>query len=509
MTIPQHSGQPNALDRASLNSRDIVFFVIAAAAPLTVMVAVAPIALLVGGIGAPAGYLCAGLISTVFAIGFTKMARHVHNNGAFYSYIRMGLGKVAGLGSALVAVVGYTLLQISTYGLFGAVTKATVNDFVGVDLPWWLWSLVAAAIVSVLGYRSIRVGAKILGVLLVLEVLVLLVLAIAVIAQGGASGLNLQPFYPENVFTGSMGAVLAVSFAAFVGFEATALFRNEAVRPDRTVPRATYAAVIFLAVFYCFVVWIAVMAFGAENAVAAAAADPAGFFFTAMQTYVGSAATDVMRVLIVSSGLAALLAFHNAITRYGYALGREGIFPVRLSSVHSKHLSPHIASIVQTVTAVVAILCFGVASVDPVLQLAAWTASTGTVGILALQWLTSLSVAVFFLRGKEVARDLGAAIAGIAAFVLIGIALYLVIDKIEIATLTTDPVVNTVASIGSVVVFALGSALALWIRARRPQVYARLGTTDIDSEILPDTQAGPSTTSTRTRADDARGVRHD
>jgi amino acid transporter len=506
MTIPQHSGQPNALDSSSLNSRDIVFFVVAAAAPLTVMVAVAPIALLIGGIGAPAGYLCAGLISTVFAIGFTKMARHVHNNGAFYSYIRMGLGKVAGLGSALVAVAGYTLLQISTYGLFGAVTKATMNDFVGVDLPWWLWALVAAAIVSVLGYRSIRVGAKVLGVLLVLEVLVLLVLAIAVIAKGGASGLNLQPFYPENVFTGSMGAVLAVSFAAFVGFEATALFRNEAVRPDRTVPRATYAAVIFLAVFYCFIVWVAVMAFGAENAVAAAASDPAGFFFTAMQTYVGSAATDVMRVLIVSSGLAALLAFHNAITRYGYALGREGIFPVRLSHVHSKHLSPHIASIAQTATAVVAIVCFAAADVDPVLQLAAWTASTGTVGILALQWLTSLSVAVFFLRGREVTRDPGAALAGIAAFVLIGIALYLVVDKIEIATLTTDPVVNTVASIGSVVVFALGSAVALWIRARRPQVYARLGTTDIDSEILPDTQAGPSTALS---TDDARGVRHD
>lgn len=143
MTIPQHSGQPNALDSSSLNSRDIVFFVVAAAAPLTVMVAVAPIALLIGGIGAPAGYLCAGLISTVFAIGFTKMARHVHNNGAFYSYIRMGLGKVAGLGSALVAVAGYTLLQISTYGLFGAVTKATMNDFVGVDYPGGCgrWSL--------------------------------------------------------------------------------------------------------------------------------------------------------------------------------------------------------------------------------------------------------------------------------------------------------------------------------------------------------------------------------
>ncbi|MGF0313298.1 APC family permease [Rhodococcus sp. IEGM1428] len=489
MTIPEHSERTGTLDRASLNSRDIVFFVVAAAAPLTVMVAVAPIALLVGGIGAPAGYLAAGLINMVFAIGFTKMARHVHNNGAFYSYIRKGLGKIAGLGSALVAVVCYTLLQLSIYGLFGAVTEATVNDFIGVDLPWWVWALVAAAIVSVLGYRSVRVGAKVLGVLLVLEVLVLLVLAVGVVVHGGATGLSLEPFYPENVFTGSMGAVLAVSFAAFVGFEATALFRNEAVRPDRTVPRATYAAVIFLAIFYCFIVWIAVMAFGAGNAVDAAAADPAGYFFTAMDTYVGSAATDVMRILIISSGLAALLAFHNAITRYGYAMGRERIVPVRLSSVHSKHLSPHIASIVQSVIAAIAVLCFAVSDVDPVLQLAAWTASTGTVGILALQWLTSLSVAVFFSKGKDGVRDRGAALAGAVAFVLFGIALYLVIDKIELATLTDSPIVNTIAVSAPVSVFVLGVLLALWIRSRRPEVYAGLGSTDIDSELAPSSQS--------------------
>ncbi|MBY4039247.1 APC family permease [Rhodococcus fascians] len=498
MTIPKHSGHPNALDRASLNSRDIVFFVVAAAAPLTVMVAVAPIALLVGGIGAPAGYLCAGLINMVFAIGFTKMARHVRNNGAFYSYIRKGLGKVVGLGSAMVAVVCYTLLQLSIYGLLGAVTQATVNDFFGLDLPWWVWALVAGAVVSILGYRSIRIGAKVLGVLLVLEVLVLLVLSVGVIAKGGATGLNLQPFAPENVFTGSMGAVLAIAFAAFIGFEATALFRNEAVRPDRTVPRATYAAVIFLALFYCFIVWIAVMAFGVDNAVPVAAADPAGFFFTAMQNYVGTAATDVMRVLIVTSGLAALLAIHNAITRYGYALGRERIFPARLSFVHRTHLSPHVASVAQSVIAAVAVICFAVSSVDPILQMAAWTASTGTVGILSLQWLTSLSVAVFFLRGKDVARDRVTAASGIVAFILIGIALYLVIDHIDLATLTTDPVVNTIAYGAPLAVFILGAVLALWIRTRRPAVYAGLGTTEIDSDLTVSDQVATDDSSSAT-----------
>ena len=479
--------QVDALRSGSLAWHDIVFFVVAAAAPLTVMAAVAPIAILIGGVGAPAGYLAAGVVSAVFAVGFTRMAKHVHNNGAFYSYIRKGLGRPAGLASALVAVVCYNLLQFSVYGLFGAVTAATVGDFFSIDTSWWLWALVAAAIVALLGFRSVELGARVLAAILLLEVLVLLVLAVAVIVQGGQDGLTLEPFAPDNVFTGSMGAVLAVAFAAFVGFEATALYRNEAANPDRAIPRATYVAVGFLAIFYCFIVWIAVMAYGVDNAVAAAAADPSGFFFAAMDTYVGSWATDVMRVLIVSSGLAALLAFHNAVTRYGYALGVERVLPRRLASVHPKHRSPHVGSMVQSGLAVIAIAAFAVSGVDPVLEMAAWTAAAGAIGVLALQALTSLSIARFFRSGPH--RDPStAAVSALSVALLVG-ALWLVIDHIEVASLTTSTPINVVIVLVPVVVFVAGLGYASWLRNNKPEVYDILGTTDIGGELVAEPHA--------------------
>lgn len=43
------------LRRATLGTADISFFVVSAAAPLTVMAGVAPVAILLGGIGAPPG----------------------------------------------------------------------------------------------------------------------------------------------------------------------------------------------------------------------------------------------------------------------------------------------------------------------------------------------------------------------------------------------------------------------------------------------------------------------
>jgi hypothetical protein len=97
--------------------------------------------------------------------------------------------------------------------------------------------------------------------------------------------------------------------------------------PDRTVPRATYIAVAFLGLFYAFISWVIIQAFDNTGAVAIASKNSAGMFFTAMTTYVGTWATDLMRVLIVTSLFAALLAFHNAITRYTHALASEGALP--------------------------------------------------------------------------------------------------------------------------------------------------------------------------------------
>ena len=81
-----------------------VFFVVSAAAPLTVAASSAPLAFLVGGIGAPGAMLASGIVLILFAIGFTAMSRYVRNTGAFYAYAAAGLGKPVGVGIAFVTM---------------------------------------------------------------------------------------------------------------------------------------------------------------------------------------------------------------------------------------------------------------------------------------------------------------------------------------------------------------------------------------------------------------------
>ena len=101
-SAPVPDGQ---LKRGVLGVGGLVFMVVAAAAPLTVMAGVAPLGLMIGGVGAPTAYLAAGAVLIVFAVAFTRMTKYVSGGGAFYAYIAKGLGSGWGLAACFVRVV--------------------------------------------------------------------------------------------------------------------------------------------------------------------------------------------------------------------------------------------------------------------------------------------------------------------------------------------------------------------------------------------------------------------
>ncbi|NUR01089.1 MAG: APC family permease [Streptomyces sp.] len=486
-TAPQQPQQTAGTDasshlrRGTLGLADIVFFVVAAAAPLTVMAGVAPLAILFGGIGAPVAYLAIGVLLCLFAAGFTAMTPYIRNAGAFYSYITRGLGRPAGLGAALLAVFSYNALQIGVFGAFGFFAAGTAGDLLGVDLPWWVYAFTGVAVVWFLGFRSISLGAKVLAALLIAETAILVLLAGAILIKGGASGLSLASFAPSHVFISQMSAPLGLAVAAFTGFEATAIYREEARDPDRTVPRATYVAIGFLGLFYTFIVWVIVQAFGNDGAVGAAAKNPAEMFFTAMTQYVGTWATDLQRILIITSLLASLLAFHNAITRYGYALATEHALPAPLGRIHPRHGSPWIAGLVQSVLAAATVAVFAAIGAQPYNQFLLWVNTPGVVGILVLQLLAACAVVAFFRRNAPQRGEgrLRTLVAPGAAAVLLAAATALVCTRLSLFT-GAGPAVNWSLVALTPAVFLIGVVLAARMRRTRPYVYAGLATTDVD-----------------------------
>ncbi|MCE7002681.1 hypothetical protein LWC34_07530 [Kibdelosporangium philippinense] len=100
-----------------------------------------PVAVAFGnGIGAPAGYIFATVVLTVFSIGFVAMARRITSAVAFYGFISHGLGRVMGLASGLLAVLAYVVFEASIVGIFAYFADTTINAQLGLDLPWQLYA---------------------------------------------------------------------------------------------------------------------------------------------------------------------------------------------------------------------------------------------------------------------------------------------------------------------------------------------------------------------------------
>ncbi|MBY4274884.1 APC family permease [Rhodococcus fascians] len=416
--------------KGSIGVVGIVFLVIAAAAPLTAIGGALPIMIATGnGAGAPMAYIVAAVVLLVFSVGYAAMSSHMTDTGAFYAYVGKGLGENVGLGAAGLALLTYTAIQAGIYGLAASTLQGLVVSYGGPDLPWWLWALVLIGIVSVLGYRSIDLGAKVLGVLLVLEIGIVLALSVAVFAQGGADGIDVQSFTPDAFLSGSPGIALMFAIASFIGFEATAIYGEEAKDPKRTVPIATYAAVIVIGAVYAVSSWAVVLAFGSNSVADAAAADPAGLTFAAAAQFLGATWSDIIQIMLVTSLFAALLAFHNAISRYVFALARRGAAPKALARTHARHGSPHVGSIFQTLSAVLVVGVFALAGADPILQLFTWMSGLATVSILVLMVLTGVAIYTFFARTRVDSRTWHTKIAPVLGTLGLLVVLGLVLDN--------------------------------------------------------------------------------
>lgn len=467
-----------------LGAPAIMFMVVAAAAPLSVMAGTAPFALSVGGLAAPATFLIAGAVLAVFAYGFTRMCRVTRGSGAFYTLITLGLGRPAGAAAGVLAVVSYNAVQFGGYGLLGVQFSAACEDFTGIDLPWWAFALASAVGVWLLGRRGAELSARVLGFFLIVETLLLAALVVAVLGRGGHNGLRLTSLSPDSWHGSGTLAALGIAFMCFMGFESTALYRSEAARPDRSIPRATYAAVAFLAVFYSVVLWTLIQAVGETDAVTVAGTDPTAMLTTVVQEYLGQWAVDVTHIFLVTSIFASQVAFHNAINRYSRSLASEGLLPRALARTHPKFGSPSYAGAVQSILAVVVIAGFAIAHADPYLQMTIWVSTPGTIGILGLQCLASAATVAFFRRRVPQPRT---ALVAAAATVLLVALLAVVVDNIDLVT-AAGATTNTVLLTVPAAAFVAGFVVAALLKRGKPEVYHRIGgeeTERIESDLVP------------------------
>ncbi|MBI4940546.1 MAG: APC family permease [Actinobacteria bacterium] len=460
---------------------DIVFTVLAFNAPMSVFVGFITVIIGYGnGLGTPVTYLGAGLLMMIFGVGFTAMSRYLPNPGAFYAYITAGLGRPIGLGAAFVALVSYIFILIGGYAFGGLSFQVLVRDTLGgPDLPWYAYTAVVMLIVGTLGFFRIALSARILTIFMCGEVIMMLAYDLAVIFRGGgADGFNVESFKTESITSGSVGLAILFGVVCFSGFEATAIFREEARDPEKTIPRATYTAILVLAGLYFLTSWLMILGVGISKVVEDSAADPTGTALATAAAYLGKIGADIITVLLVTSIFAANLAAHNVTTRYVYSLSVDRIFPKVLSVVHHTEVSPHRASITTTVVSLLALTACIIFGGDAT-TLYAVLVGIGGYSLIMLLLLTSMGIIGYFRRHPELpvhfSKTVVAPVAAIA-----GLAVAFVLATQNVATMIGGN--QQLANLLVILFFALlvlGVVVALVLKRTHPEVYRTIGRQDI------------------------------
>ena len=509
IVLAAHAADPNKmkyLKGGAVGLMAVLFMAASGAAPITAMTGNVPIIVGYGnGLYAPGAYVVAAIVLLIYTVGYAAMSRHITSTGSFYGYISHGLGQGAGMVAGLLGTVAYIVFEGSLIGIFSSFARNTISNFGGPLIPWIWIALFGIAVIAVMGYFNVEISGRFLGVALITELSILFLLGFAVLFHGGGpQGMQLASLNPVKALTtavpsgggivGSTGIGLFFAFWSWVGYETVAVYGEESRDPKRIVPRALMILVSAIGVVYVFISWAAIAGNGPTKAIALArSSDPFSLYFNITQRFVGVWAKDIYEVLIITGSFACALAFHNAASRYMYALGREApnkMIRRQLGATHDKFKSPHIASIAQSVITLAIILGFfwfqhPTKTAPDVAYIFVYglLAILGTMIILILQVMMSVAVFSYFHVKKQhpesasVLRTILSPIIGALGMAYI---VYLLFKNLNFAAgaAAGSPFFKAIPWL-VLVVALIGIVYAVVLAKRKPELYAEMGRTTL------------------------------
>ena len=274
------------------------------------------VALVLGGVSRPdigAGWnaalavLLAGIGVLAIAYTISLYARKYAGAGAVYEYLTHGAHPWIGVLSAGFFFVG--ALFLGGGGIYlglGILTDNFWKTHISHSGPaWWVWGMIALAIVLVLNYYGVRLAIRAMLAFAAVSFVPMLILALVIIVKGGENGNTLSMFNPgeTSLFGITGGGVLGgilLGILLFVGFEAAASIGEESEEPHRSIPRALIGTVAVAAVFFVIMAYAFSIGYG-QKAVSegAWAFSPAPVSEMATK-FVGSWFATILELVVIS-----------------------------------------------------------------------------------------------------------------------------------------------------------------------------------------------------------------
>jgi amino acid transporter len=349
-------------------------------------------------------------------------------------------------------------------------------NLLGLNPQWWIaFFFIGMALFLVLSIVRIKVTTRTQLVVGILTVAVIVIVDLVTTIKGGSHGQALGAFTFGHTVSGGFNGVfygIILGVTSYIGFETAADFGEETANPRRYIPIAIIAATAFAVIFYLWTTYSLAIGFGVNNG-AKWGADPVG-----LQTIANTFVAHWVGTLVEIGGMCAAfivcVACATAAARTLFAMGREGVLPRQFAHTHPRFKTPVNATITVAVVATIMALLIGYPLSDrtfghPFSNYYFW-ATAGTLLIIVVYIMICLGGIVFFARTRATRRwnplvHVGVPVIGAVVF---GAALYGSVHPTPPGILEWTPYL-------AVAWLVIGVGVLLWLRARRSDAVARIG----------------------------------
>ena len=194
------------------------------------------------------------------------------------------------------------------------------------DLP----AVVINLLITYLVYRGTKESKNFSNIMVYIKLSIILL--VIIVGAFYVDIYNWTPFMP-NGFSGVMGGVSAVFFA-YIGFDAVSTAAEEAINPQRDLPRGIIGSLAFCTVIY---IVVSLLLTGVVPYQELNVSSPIAY---ALQKIGFQWASAVVATGVIAGLTTVMLVLYYALTRIIFAMSRDGLLPHALSEVNKNTNTP-------------------------------------------------------------------------------------------------------------------------------------------------------------------------
>ncbi|WP_312092820.1 APC family permease [Aminipila sp.] len=389
MTEQTQNSSSNQQLKRVLKLKDLAIYGIAFMTPIAPAYIYGSASATTGGTLAMA-YLIAMVAMLFTATSYGKMAGAFPVAGSTYSYTQKGINHHLGFFAGWAIYLDYVLVPLIVF-----ITGALYANAAVPEVPFFVWVLIIAGVVTVVNCIGVQMAAKtnliLVAVMGAIVVMFIMVCAKAVMGGAGEGVLiSSRPFYnPELTNINVLVAGGALACFSFLGFDSITTMAEEAIEPKKDIGRAAIIACVAGGTIFIIQAYVAQLVW--PDYTTFESADTA--LFEVAQLAGGTLMSGLYTFAVILSTFTAGIAGQSSAARLMYGMGRDEVLPKKFFTyLHPKYQTPIFNILIMCVVGIVGSLVLDLTLVCELMNFG------GLFGFMCV----NLSVIVyFFFRKKE------------------------------------------------------------------------------------------------------------